>query len=212
MSNILISATLVIGTTIALIIFRAFTHISLRKILHISLGPVFYFPLRYEKFTLKTAILASIIPLTGSFVFFSAWLFNVKYLLDIITRKNKAQVSGVVQYGILWAFLPFYMMLDKEHLLIPGLVNMTLGDGFAGCMTVFSHLLPPRNNGKTLMGSLVYLVSSALGMTFLGYTISYSLLVSICGMFVEISVHDDDNVYIVGACFILALLMELLIK
>ena len=145
-------------------------------------------------------------------MFFSAWLFNVKYLLDIITRKNKAQVSGVVQYGILWAFLPFYMMLGKESLLIPGLVNMTLGDGFAGCVAVVSQRLPSRNNGKTLLGSLVYLVSSILGMIFLDYTLAYSLVVSICGMIVEGSVHDDDNVYIVGVCFLVSMLKELLSK
>ena len=98
--------------------------------------------------------------------------------------------------------------MGKEELLLPGLVNMTLGDGFAGCVEVISHFLPTRNNGKTFIGSMVYLISSVIGLHYLNYPPLYSLTISVCGMLIEGITHDNDNVYIVGICFLVAILKE----
>ena len=103
-------------------------------------------------------------------------------------------------------------MLGKEELLLPGLVNMTLGDGFAGCVAVISHILPCRNNGKTFVGSFTYLLTSVMGLHYLNYPPLYSFTVSMCGMVIEGVTHDNDNVYIVGVCFLVAILKEHLQK
>ncbi|KAH0576593.1 Transmembrane domain-containing protein [Spironucleus salmonicida] len=157
-------------------------------------GPVFFFSLQHQIFTLKSASLAALIPLQSSFIFFVAQQFNITPLLALISRPSSSKINGVIYYGILWALWPFSRYYGIQKYILVGLICFTFGDGFAG----YGELFKTKKTGqKTYQGLALFIIGGVLGFYIFKFELIDAIIFSIISAIIEFNTQGfDDNLII----------------
>lgn len=171
--------------------------VSTRKLMHITIGPVFLlFCLRNQPSELSEKLLYAVVPLASAIIFgLSRVLKSLRFVEKMITRNEKTQIIGVIIYGLAFTIFPFW---PSRHLLA-GLVCLALGDGFSGYGALISRKLhisvPP--NSKTIAGTTIFVLAAACGMVCYGFGLTQSVLTALCCALVERFFQLSDNLFII---------------
>ncbi|KAH0571922.1 Transmembrane domain-containing protein [Spironucleus salmonicida] len=193
MHDILRTALLVLATFVFWLSVQHATQNSVRKCIHITVGPIYYLSICRIQFSLATALLASMIQLAAASVFILARKLRIQPILSLIQRGSGTQIVGVIEYAVLWALLPLAMLFGGGEDLRCGLFCLSAGDGFAGFGGALS-----RRTGKTLCGSVLFFLSSLAALTLVGEHMIRGTVLSALGVVVEIyTTNQHDNVAIV---------------
>ena len=172
-------------------------HVSTRKLMHITIGPVFLlFCLRNQPRDLPEKLLYALVPLTSAIVFgLSKLLKSLQFVEKMITRNEKTQIIGVIIYGIAFAVFPFW---PSRHLLA-GLICLALGDGFSGYGALVSKKLriPVQPDSKTITGTVIFVLAAACGMVCYGFGLAQSVVTALCCALVERVFSLSDNLFII---------------